>query len=169
MRLDQSSPVPPQTIGIGVRNSSCSRCISCQLLLALLLLLPRLCDAVNMQQFLQSLDMMRNGCLTKHKVPIDILDRIRDGDFSMEPTTDLLCYTKCVAQLAGTLNKKGEFSVAKAVAQMPIILPPELLEPAKSALNHCKDAQKDYKDTCEKVYYISKCMADFDRPNFKFP
>ncbi|XP_034480919.1 general odorant-binding protein lush [Drosophila innubila] len=154
---------------IAIRHSRCSRCRSYQLLLGLLLLLPRLCDAVNMQQFLQSLDMMRNGCLQKHKVPIDILDGVRDGDFPADPTPDMLCYTKCVAQLAGTLTKKGEFSVPKAIAQMPIILPPELVEPAKAALNHCKDAQKAYKDTCEKVYYISKCIADFDRAHFKFP
>ncbi|XP_030383057.1 general odorant-binding protein lush [Scaptodrosophila lebanonensis] len=127
------------------------------------------CQGVNMQQFLQSLDMMRNGCVAKFKVPIEILDRIRDGDFDLEPTQDLLCYTKCVAQLAGTVTKKGEFSVSKAFAQMPIILPLELLEPAKAALGHCKDAQKDYKDSCAKVYYTSKCIADFDRANFKFP
>lgn len=67
-----------------------SRCRSCQLLLGLLLLLPRICDAVNMQQFLQSLDMMRNGCIGKFKVDVEILDRIRDGDFDLEPTKDLL-------------------------------------------------------------------------------
>ncbi|EDW76792.1 Odorant-binding protein 76a [Drosophila willistoni] len=138
-------------------------------MLMVLMLLSKPTISVNMQQFLQSLDMMRNGCAPKFKVPLDILDRIREGDFDLEPTQDLLCYTKCIAQLAGTVTKKGEFSVPKAFAQMPIILPPELQEPAKTALNHCKDAQKAYKDSCEKVYYTSKCIADFDRANFKFP
>ncbi|XP_023179193.2 general odorant-binding protein lush [Drosophila hydei] len=139
------------------------------LLFSLLLLAPKLCGGVNMQQFLQSLDMMRNGCVPKFKVPLDILDRIREGDFDMEPTQDLLCYTKCVAQLAGTLTKKGDFSVNKAMAQMPIILPPELQEPAQKALTYCRDEQKAYKDSCAKVYYTSKCMADYDRAHFKFP
>ncbi|XP_017842215.1 general odorant-binding protein lush [Drosophila busckii] len=138
--------------------------------LGLLLLLPTLNDAVNMEQFLQSLDMMRNGCTPKFpKVTLETLNRIRVGDFDLEPTQDLMCYTKCVAQLAGTLTKKGEFSVPKAFAQMPIILPPELLEPGKKALTNCKDAQKAYKDTCAKVYYTSKCLADFDRAHFSFP
>ncbi|XP_062134742.1 general odorant-binding protein lush [Drosophila sulfurigaster albostrigata] len=162
MRLNES------TSASRCSKSTC-RCMSYQLALALLLLLPRFCDGVNMQQFIQSLDMMRNGCMPKFKVQVDQLDRIRDGDFSFEPDQDLQCYMKCVAQLAGTLTKKGEFSVSKAQAQMPIILPAELQEPAKVALNHCKDAQKEHKDTCAKVYYISKCMADFDRANFKFP
>lgn len=43
-----------------------------------------------MQQFLQSLDMMRNGCIGKFKVDVETLDRIRDGDFDLEPTKDLL-------------------------------------------------------------------------------
>lgn len=43
-----------------------------------------------MQQFLQSLDMMRNGCMSKFNVDIAILDRIRDGDFDLEPTKDLM-------------------------------------------------------------------------------
>lgn len=61
-----------------------------QLLLGVLLLLPPICNAVNMQQFLQSLDMMRNGCIGKFKVDVEILDRIREGDFDLEPTKDLL-------------------------------------------------------------------------------
>lgn len=59
-------------------------------MLGLLLLLPRFSDGVNMQQFLQSLDMMRNGCVSKFNVDIAILDRIRDGDFDLEPTKDLM-------------------------------------------------------------------------------
>ncbi|XP_030573093.1 general odorant-binding protein lush [Drosophila novamexicana] len=165
MRLNKyKDPLP-----LLVHSPNCRRYRSWQLLLGLLLLWPELCGGVNMQQFIQSLDMMRNGCMVKFKVPIEILNRIRDGDFDMEPNQDLLCYTKCVAQLAGVLTKKGEFSVSKAFAQVPIILPPELQTPAKNALTHCKEAQNAHKDTCAKVFYISKCMADFDRAHFKFP
>lgn len=34
--------------------------------------------------------MMRNGCMSKFNVDIAILDRIRDGDFDLEPTKDLM-------------------------------------------------------------------------------
>ncbi|EDV97567.1 GH23896 [Drosophila grimshawi] len=139
------------------------------LLLGLLMLFPGFCGGVTMQQFTQSMDMMRNGCIAKHKVPLEILDRIRIGDFDLEPTQDLLCYTKCVAQLAGVLTKKGEFSIPKAFAQVPFILPPEMQTPARDALTHCKEEQKSHKDSCAKVYYTSKCMAAFDRTHFKFP
>lgn len=86
MRLDQFGS--SATLRHSVGNRSC--CRSCQLLLGLLLLLPRISDGVNMQQFLQSLDMMRNGCMSKFNVDIAILDRIRDGDFDLEPTKDLM-------------------------------------------------------------------------------
>ncbi|XP_017477382.1 PREDICTED: general odorant-binding protein lush isoform X3 [Rhagoletis zephyria] len=98
-------------------------------------------SAVTMQQFETSLDMMRNGCAPKFKIPVELLDRLRDGDF-VENNSELKCYTRCVAQLAGTLTKKGDFSVQKALAQIPIILPPEMQDTAREAMNACKEVRK---------------------------
>nr|ALS40434.1 putative odorant-binding protein lush [Zeugodacus tau]QKN21533.1 odorant-binding protein [Zeugodacus tau] len=125
-------------------------------------------NAVTMQQFESSLDMMRNGCAPKFKVATEILDNLRAGEF-IENNGELKCYTRCIAQLAGTVTKKGEFSVQKALAQIPIILPPEMQEAAKAALNACKDVQKSYKDSCERVFYTTKCVRDYDPATFKFP
>ncbi|XP_004522281.1 general odorant-binding protein lush [Ceratitis capitata] len=124
--------------------------------------------AVTMQQFEASLDMMRNGCAPKFKVSVDILDKLRAGEFT-ENNNDLRCYTRCIAQLAGTLTKKGDFSVQKALAQIPIILPPEMQDAAKEALNACKDVQKNYKESCDRVFYTTKCVRDYDPTTFKFP
>nr|QKN21085.1 odorant-binding protein [Bactrocera correcta] len=125
-------------------------------------------SAVTMQQFETSLDMMRNGCAPKFKIATEILDNLRAGEF-VENNGDLKCYTRCIAQLAGTVTKKGDFSVQKALAQIPIILPPEMQGPAKEALNACKDVQKNYKESCDKVFYTTKCVRDFDPATFKFP
>ncbi|XP_014089270.1 general odorant-binding protein lush [Bactrocera oleae] len=125
-------------------------------------------SAITMQQFETSLDMMRNGCTPKFKVPIEILDNLRAGEF-IENNGELKCYTRCIAQLAGTVTKKGEFSVQKALAQIPIILPPEMQNAAKEALIACKDVQKAYKDSCDKVFYTTKCVRDYDPSTFKFP
>lgn len=82
-----------------------------------------------MQQFETSLDMMRNGCTPKFKVPIEILDNLRAGEFienngELKVKCDLIyaiknillefannffimqlkCYTRCIAQLAGTVS-----------------------------------------------------------------
>ncbi|XP_055908015.1 general odorant-binding protein lush [Eupeodes corollae] len=124
--------------------------------------------SVTMKQFESSLDMMRSGCAPKFKVTIEQLDDMRYGKF-VENNMELKCYSKCIAQLAGTLTKKGEFSFQKALAQIPIILPPEIQGTAKSALEACKEIQKGYTDTCEKVFYVTKCVHDFDPSSFKFP
>ncbi|XP_065360978.1 general odorant-binding protein lush [Calliphora vicina] len=128
----------------------------------------QLTSAVTMEQFDQSLDMMRNGCAPKFKVSLDQLDKLRNGFFD-ESSSELKCYTKCVAQLAGTVTKKGDFSIKKAIAQIPIILPPEIQETAKAALASCEDIQKDYKESCERVFYVTKCVRDFAPEIFKFP
>nr|AYN70627.1 odorant-binding protein lush [Bactrocera minax] len=109
-----------------------------------------------MQQFETSLDMMRNGCAPKFKVSTEILDNLRAGEFA-ENNSDL------------KLTKKGDFSVQKALAQIPIILPPEMQDAAKEALNACKDVQKNYKDSCDRVFYTTKCVRDYDPSTFKFP
>ncbi|XP_061400427.1 general odorant-binding protein lush [Musca vetustissima] len=131
----------------------------------------RLTNAVTMEQFDQSLDMMRNGCAPKFKNSLETLDNIRFGRFEQldESSSDVKCYTKCIAQLAGTLTKKGEFSISKATAQIPIILPKELQEVAKEALNSCKDVQKDYKDPCDRVFYTTKCVYHYRPSVYKFP
>ncbi|NP_001298168.1 general odorant-binding protein lush precursor [Stomoxys calcitrans] len=129
-----------------------------------------LTKAVTMEQFEQSLDMMRNGCTPKFKIPVEKLDLLRVGNYEeVENVADIKCYTKCVAQLAGTVTRKGDFSIQKALAQVPIILPKELQDDATAALSNCKDAQKDYKDSCDRVFYTTKCVRDFKPEVFKFP
>nr|QIS77210.1 OBP17 [Episyrphus balteatus] len=124
--------------------------------------------SVTMKQFEASLEMMRSGCAPKFKVTTEQLDDMRNGKF-IENNMDIKCYTKCIGQLAGTLTKKGEFSIQKALAQIPIILPPEMQDSAKSSLEKCKDIQKGYTDSCDKVFYVTKCVHDADPPSFKFP
>ncbi|XP_075161630.1 lush [Haematobia irritans] len=139
-------------------------------LLVSLICTHHLTFAVTMEQFEQSLDMMRNGCVPKFKIPIEKLDLLRVGNYeAVENDPDIRCYTRCVAQLAGTVTRKGDFSIPKAIAQAPIILPKELQGPAIEALNVCKDAQKDYKDSCDRIFYTTKCVRDFNPKIFKFP
>lgn len=55
-----------------------------------------------MQQFEASLDMMRNGCAPKFKVSVDILDKLRAGEFT-ENNNDLRVRNKY-------LNYKNTFA-----------------------------------------------------------
>ncbi|XP_058836777.1 general odorant-binding protein lush isoform X2 [Topomyia yanbarensis] len=124
---------------------------------------------MTMKQLNNSLEMMRKACAPKYKVDEASLDGLKSGDFPPEPDTELKCYTMCIAQMAGTLTKKGEVSFSKTSAQIEAMLPPELKAPAKEALNHCKNAQASYKDPCDRVFYSVKCAAEFNRDVFIFP
>ncbi|XP_020816341.1 general odorant-binding protein lush-like [Drosophila serrata] len=124
---------------------------------------------MTMDQFLSSLDMLRNGCAPKFKLRIEDLDRLRNGDFNFDPTHDLMCYTKCISLMAGTVNKKGEFNAAKALAQLPYLVPTEMIEQSKRAVENCRDAHKAFTESCERVFQTAKCLANNSEGNFKWP
>ncbi|KAH8368177.1 hypothetical protein KR084_008196 [Drosophila pseudotakahashii] len=135
----------------------------------LVFILPDPGIAMTMDQFLSSLDMIRNGCAPKFKLNIEDLDRLRVGDFSLQPSQDLMCYTKCVSLMAGTVNKKGEFNAAKALAQLPHLVPTEMLETSRKSVEACRDAHKAFKESCERVFQTAKCLAENADGKFMWP
>jgi len=44
--------------------------------------------------------------------------------------------------MAGTVNKKGEFNAAKALASLPHLVPTEMMEASKRSVEACRDARK---------------------------
>ncbi|KAH8258816.1 hypothetical protein KR038_009998 [Drosophila bunnanda] len=124
---------------------------------------------MTMDQFLSSLDMLRNGCAPKFKLRIEDLDRLREGDLNFEPSHDLMCYTKCISLMAGTVNKKGEFNAAKALAQLPYLVPAEMMDVSKRSVEACRDAHKASKEPCERVYQTVKCLAENGEGKFRWP
>lgn len=71
--------------------------------------------------------------------------------------------------MAGTLTKKNEISYQKVLGQINNLLPEEMRDNSRKVLEHCKDVQNAYKDSCEKVFYTTKCMYDFNPAAFMFP
>uniref|UniRef100_A0A182M675 Odorant-binding protein 5 n=1 Tax=Anopheles culicifacies TaxID=139723 RepID=A0A182M675_9DIPT len=125
--------------------------------------------AMTMKQLTNSMDMMRQACAPKFKIEEAELHGLRKSVFPADPDKELKCYTMCIAQMAGTMTKKGEISFSKTMAQIEAMLPPELKTMAKEALSHCKDTQSSYKDPCDKTYFSAKCAADFSPDTFMFP
>ncbi|EAT33639.1 AAEL014082-PA [Aedes aegypti] len=125
--------------------------------------------AMTMKQIKESMETMRKACAPKFDVPETTLNDLKAGNFRPDASKDEKCYAKCIAQMAGTLTKKGEISFSKTTAQIEALLPTELKAPAKEALKACKEVHTDYKDSCDKVYYSVKCAADFNRDVFIFP
>ncbi|XP_053665077.1 general odorant-binding protein lush-like [Anopheles marshallii] len=123
--------------------------------------------AMSRKQLINSMDMMRSACAPKFKVTTEMLDDLRNGVFVED--RELKCYTLCIAQMAGTMNKKGELNIQKTLAQLDAMLPPDMKEKAKEAVQACRETQGRYKDSCDKTFYSTKCLAEYDREVFLFP
>lgn len=81
------------------------------------------------------------------------------------------CYTMCIAQMAGLLDRKNQFSVPKIQTQIDTVMPIEMKETAIRVLDACKGTftNPKIKDSCEKVFISTKCMYDFDPASFMYP
>lgn len=82
---------------------------------------------------------------------------------------NLKCYTLCVQQMTGTLNKKNELSQQKVMSQIENLMPPEMKDHMLKVFETCKDSGKGYKDPCDKTFYGAKCFYDLDPGKFMFP
>ncbi|KAL9704996.1 hypothetical protein quinque_008514 [Culex quinquefasciatus] len=141
------------------RNDTMERFTFVILVLFLKLLGPS-DGAMTMKQLKNSLEMMRKACAPKFKVDDASLNELTAGNFRSDPDPELKCYT---------LTKKGEISLSKTTAQIDAMLPNEMKAFAKEAMTACKDAQAGYKETCDKIYYSVKCVAEFNKDAFLFP
>lgn len=101
-------------------------------------------------------------------ISLSSVQGLKKGQF-IENNNDLKCYTLCVAQMTGILSKKNELSHQKMVAQIEKLLPLEMKEQAMSTWMACKDVQSNYKEPCERLFYSTKCMYDFNPEKFMFP
>ncbi|XP_050085946.1 general odorant-binding protein lush-like [Anopheles aquasalis] len=124
-------------------------------------------SAMTRKQLINSMDMMRSACAPKFKVETEMLDNLRKGIFEENP--ELKCYTMCIAKMAGTITKKGDINIQKTLAQMDAMLPPDMRDKAKEAIHACRETQGKYTDPCDKTFYSTKCLADYDRDSFLFP
>lgn len=93
---------------------------------------------------------------------------LKKGKF-VESNKDLKCYTLCVAQMAGTLSKKGEISAQKTLGQIENLIPTEIKEHSLKVFEACKDVQNSYKEPCDRTFFTTKCMYEFNPEKFLFP
>lgn len=71
--------------------------------------------------------------------------------------------------MAGTLSKKNEISGPKTLSQIENLLPEELKEFSLKAFEACKDVQKGYKEACDRTFYSTKCLYEYNPEKFLFP
>lgn len=70
--------------------------------------------------------------------------------------------------MAGTM-KKSEISEQKTINQIDNVFPTEMKENSRKVFEVCKNVQFNYKDPCDRVFYSTKCMYEFNPEKFVFP
>lgn len=63
---------------------------------------------------------------------------------------------------------KKDFSYEKAKAQLEI-LPDSVKAAAADGLENCKDVPKKYKDLCDKMFFMAKCLYENNPEAFFYP
>ncbi|XP_059621117.1 general odorant-binding protein 72-like isoform X2 [Phlebotomus argentipes] len=124
---------------------------------------------MTMKQIQNTMDVIRNACTSKHpKLDLDIRDNVKNGQF-VDDNKDLRCYTLCVADMAGALNRKKQLDYQKIMQQIDTMLPTEMRAATKVVVETCKNVKEGYKDNCDKAYFTTKCAYETDSSVFLFP
>lgn len=93
-----------------------------------------------MKQFQSTLAMMRSVCGPKFKITEDAMDNIKKGVFPEDQ--EVKCYVRCIAEMAGTLGKKGDISTPKTLKQIDVLVPNEMQAGAREAFDACANVRK---------------------------
>ncbi|XP_053676284.1 general odorant-binding protein 72-like [Anopheles nili] len=117
------------------------------------------------EQMLKSGEMIRSVCLGKAKVSEDLVNGLRDSQFV--DVKELKCYVNCVMEMMQTM-KKGKLNYEASMKQIDTIMPDELAEPMRRALDICRNASDGIKNNCDSAYAMLQCISK-NNPKFIFP
>ncbi|XP_059621568.1 general odorant-binding protein 72-like [Phlebotomus argentipes] len=120
---------------------------------------------VTHDQFQQSAKIMRNTCQPKFKVPDELVNKLSQGVFPEDK--NLKCFVNCFLEIAQTM-KRGKVNVPASLKQIDVLVPEDLKDDYRNALDACKDSAKGIKDNCEAAYAFLKC-THVKNPSYDFP
>ncbi|XP_026752548.2 general odorant-binding protein 72 [Galleria mellonella] len=130
------------------------------------LLLLAFCEAMTMKQIKNTGKMMRKQCQPKNNVEDEKIDPINDGVFIDEK--EVKCYMACIMKMANAI-KNGKLNFEAALKQADLLLPEEIKQPAKDAIVACRKVPDGYKDICDAVFHVTKCIYNQNPAIFYFP
>ncbi|CRK94609.1 CLUMA_CG008109, isoform A [Clunio marinus] len=123
------------------------------------------CAKVTVEQMKQATEPIRKVCITKTKVGEDALSDLRSG--VVQDKKELKCYVNCVLEMIQII-KKGKLQYDAVMRSVDTMLPDELKDDTRRAVNVCKDVSVGIKDFCESAATMLKCIFK-ENPNFFFP
>lgn len=163
---------------------SISRCLIFTFLIALC---DVNCAKITLEQMQQAAEPVRMVCIQKTKVSEDVLANMREG--KLEDQKELKCYVNCVLEMMQTVRKrlsvvnntcsviyalhnqqmkKGKIQYDAVMKSIDTMMPEELRDDTKRAIEVCKGVSVGIKDHCESSFTLMKCIFK-ENPNFFFP
>lgn len=92
-------------------------------------------------------------------------DDLRNGQLPNEKP--LKCYIHCCLEMTGMM-KKNKLNYDATLKQIDMLMPDEMKDVYRTALQVCKESGAGIKDACDAAYAIFKCMYK-EYPEMLFP
>ncbi|XP_052861288.1 general odorant-binding protein 72-like [Anopheles cruzii] len=154
--------------GLGLESVSLFPGLALRCLILVLLVLHEPSPAegkATVEQMMKSGEMIRSVCLGKTKVAAELVDGLRESKFV--DVKELKCYVNCVMEMMQTM-KKGKLNYDASMKQIDTIMPDELAEPMRNALDVCRNVADGIKNNCDAAYAMLQCLSK-NNPKFIFP
>lgn len=122
-------------------------------------------SGLSMEQMVKAANGVRNACVQKLNVDLSLVEGIRTGQFSDDPSAK--CYTECVMKKVQTF-KNGVLNMDMLLKQVDIMMPDEIKERVKAVAKSCAETPAS-DDPCETTQRFVKCNYETDPEVFFFP
>ncbi|XP_013191474.2 uncharacterized protein LOC106135659 [Amyelois transitella] len=128
-----------------------------------LIILYQSCYGMTRAQLKKTLTIVKKQCVPKIGVSEDKIDKIEQGVFIED--RKVMCYVTCVYKNMQVVrnDKLNQDLINK---QVEALYPADMKSAVKKGVDHCMPVQEKYNDVCERVFYGTKCLYEYDPPNF---
>ncbi|XP_058448781.1 uncharacterized protein LOC131428755 [Malaya genurostris] len=117
-----------------------------------------------MEQMAKAGEMMRNVCIGKFKATVEQIEALGRGEFI--DSKEVKCYANCVLEMMQAM-RKGKVTADAAIKQIDMVIPPEIGEPTKQAIDVCRNSADGIKNNCEAAFALLKCIHQ-NNPKYFF-
>uniref|UniRef100_A0A1Q3FQN6 Putative odorant-binding protein 56a n=1 Tax=Culex tarsalis TaxID=7177 RepID=A0A1Q3FQN6_CULTA len=117
------------------------------------------------EQMMKTGEMIRNVCIGKVKANEELVNQLRESKFP--DAKEVKCYVNCVLEMMQAM-KKGKLNYDAMLKQIDTIMPDELAEPMRNAVNICQNSADGIKNNCDAAYAVAQCISK-NNPKFVFP
>ncbi|XP_039431575.1 general odorant-binding protein 72-like [Culex pipiens pallens] len=117
------------------------------------------------EQMMKTGEMIRSVCIGKAKANEELVNQLKESKFP--DAMEVKCYVNCALEMMQAM-KKGKLNYDAMLKQIDTIMPDELAEPMRNAVNVCRNSADGIKNNCEASYAVAKCISK-NNPKFVFP